>query len=343
MLFSTPGVDHSFLTRLSAKIQRTSDTDQEQGQCGNSQFELLGQTNLLAVSSNAVAQSVCSAVQTTPGCKSARFVNTSCVHEARILTLPPYVPAPSRDIHPCIQCKSEMLLPNDLVGCIIGRGGTKINEIRQTSQASIKISSGEDGVVERRITITGTRSAVQMAKTLISNSIELHKHLLALNLAMNSLYENHVSDGENFIPWGTTDKGSQNELLLSSHPWDWTNYPHITNSEIIPFGNCSAIRNAEMQYKHAATSGSTSASATPSLNPPDRSVLQNRAMARVSKLDHSCIVPGSATAHILSAAEPKAADTANQRQILELIGQLPLTNQKRWLAAFGLENVVIDG
>ncbi|KAG8790104.1 hypothetical protein FRC17_009015, partial [Serendipita sp. 399] len=33
----------------------------------------------------------------------------------------------------------QIYIPNDLVGCIIGKGGSKINEIRQSSQSQIKI------------------------------------------------------------------------------------------------------------------------------------------------------------------------------------------------------------
>lgn len=41
---------------------------------------------------------------------------------------PPPVPAPPRGVHN-IQTH-EMNIPNDLIGCIIGRGGQKISEIR---------------------------------------------------------------------------------------------------------------------------------------------------------------------------------------------------------------------
>ncbi|KAL7063670.1 hypothetical protein AAHC03_01550 [Spirometra sp. Aus1] len=57
----------------------------------------------------------------------------------------------------------EMVLPNDLVGCIIGRGGLKINEIRRISQASIKISNDDKDASVRQITIAGTPQAVNVA------------------------------------------------------------------------------------------------------------------------------------------------------------------------------------
>ncbi|GFW07710.1 poly(rC)-binding protein 3 [Trichonephila clavipes] len=63
---------------------------------------------------------------------------------------------------------SEMSISNDLIGCIIGKGGTKINEIRQMSGAIIKVSNTEEGSKERTITITGTPAAVNYAQYLIN-------------------------------------------------------------------------------------------------------------------------------------------------------------------------------
>jgi len=62
----------------------------------------------------------------------------------------------------------EMSIPNDLIGCIIGRGGTKINEIRQLSGANIKISGSEEGLSDRVITITGLPESINAAVYLIN-------------------------------------------------------------------------------------------------------------------------------------------------------------------------------
>ena len=40
------------------------------------------------------------------------------------------MPAPHTQQPPQQQQTTEMAIPNDLIGCIIGRGGQKINEIR---------------------------------------------------------------------------------------------------------------------------------------------------------------------------------------------------------------------
>nr|XP_034333677.1 poly(rC)-binding protein 3 isoform X6 [Crassostrea gigas] len=75
------------------------------------------------------------------------------------------------------QTTTEMAIPNDLIGCIIGRGGQKINEIRQMSGAMIKISNAEEGAPDRKVTITGTPETIGLAQYLINTSMELHKTL----------------------------------------------------------------------------------------------------------------------------------------------------------------------
>ncbi|XP_058457872.1 poly(rC)-binding protein 3 isoform X6 [Malaya genurostris] len=72
----------------------------------------------------------------------------------------------------------EMTVPNDLIGCIIGKGGTKIAEIRQISGAMIRISNCEErdsGNTDRTITITGNPDSVALAQYLINMSVELQK------------------------------------------------------------------------------------------------------------------------------------------------------------------------
>ncbi|KAA8590931.1 hypothetical protein FQN60_001874 [Etheostoma spectabile] len=61
------------------------------------------------------------------------------------------------------QTSQELLIPNDLIGSIIGRQGTKINEIRQVSGAQIKIGSQLDGTSDRHVTITGTPVSINLA------------------------------------------------------------------------------------------------------------------------------------------------------------------------------------
>ncbi|TFA98556.1 RNA-binding protein rnc1 [Trichoderma ghanense] len=57
----------------------------------------------------------------------------------------------------------QIYIPNDMVGAIIGKGGQKINEIRQMSGSVIKINEPQDNSNERLVTITGTEECNRMA------------------------------------------------------------------------------------------------------------------------------------------------------------------------------------
>ncbi|XP_021698533.1 poly(rC)-binding protein 2 isoform X3 [Aedes aegypti] len=85
----------------------------------------------------------------------------------------------NRNVQSQVQSQShEMTVPNDLIGCIIGKGGTKIAEIRQISGAMIRISNCEErdsGNTDRTITITGNPDSVALAQYLINMSVELQK------------------------------------------------------------------------------------------------------------------------------------------------------------------------
>ncbi|XP_050514803.1 poly(rC)-binding protein 2 isoform X1 [Diabrotica virgifera virgifera] len=86
--------------------------------------------------------------------------------------------ANSRNQQNSNQQTHEMTVPNELIGCIIGKGGTKIAEIRQISGAMIRISNCDDretGTSDRTITITGNPDAVALAQYLINMSVELQK------------------------------------------------------------------------------------------------------------------------------------------------------------------------
>jgi len=57
----------------------------------------------------------------------------------------------------------QIFIPNDMVGAIIGKGGQKINEIRQLSGSVIKINEPQDGSNERLVTIIGTHETNRIA------------------------------------------------------------------------------------------------------------------------------------------------------------------------------------
>lgn len=67
-------------------------------------------------------------------------------------------------------------IPADMVGCIIGRGGSKITEIRKNSGARISIAKApHDDTGERMFTITGSASANEKALYLLYENLEAEK------------------------------------------------------------------------------------------------------------------------------------------------------------------------
>ena len=67
-------------------------------------------------------------------------------------------------------------IPADMVGCIIGRGGSKISEIRKSSGARISIAKApHDETGERMFTITGGPSANEKALYLLYENLEAEK------------------------------------------------------------------------------------------------------------------------------------------------------------------------
>lgn len=83
----------------------------------------------------------------------------------------------------------QIFVPNDLVGCIIGKGGQKINEVRQMSGSHIKIMEPGAGIAaggsgnERLVTITGPPANIQMAVQLLYQRLEQEKLRLSNNAA----------------------------------------------------------------------------------------------------------------------------------------------------------------
>ncbi|KAG9295215.1 hypothetical protein G9A89_006196 [Geosiphon pyriformis] len=69
----------------------------------------------------------------------------------------------------------QIFIPNDMVGCIIGKGGSKINEIRHLSGSHIKIAEPHGNTNERLVTITGTAESNQMALYLLYSRLEAER------------------------------------------------------------------------------------------------------------------------------------------------------------------------
>ncbi|MBZ3884016.1 Heterogeneous nuclear ribonucleoprotein K [Sciurus carolinensis] len=67
---------------------------------------------------------------------------------------------------------TQVTIPKDLAGSIIGKGGQQIKQIRHESGASIKIDEPLEGSKDRIITITGTQDQIQNAQYLLQNSVK---------------------------------------------------------------------------------------------------------------------------------------------------------------------------
>lgn len=111
----------------------------------------------------------------------------------------PYVQtAPPAPGNPPPQIQTQQIyIPNDLVGCIIGKGGSKINEIRHMSASQIKImepGAGAGGLNpapapgegERLVVITGPPANIQVAVQL------LYHVCVSLSLAITLLLGPHA-------------------------------------------------------------------------------------------------------------------------------------------------------
>lgn len=100
-------------------------------------------------------------------------------HRGRISPPPPSSPT---DASPVSSAQATNLrtqnisIPSDMVGCIIGRSGTKITEIRRLSGSKISIAKApHDDTGERMFTIVGTPEANEKALFLLYNQLESEK------------------------------------------------------------------------------------------------------------------------------------------------------------------------
>ncbi|UYV66837.1 HNRNPK [Cordylochernes scorpioides] len=107
------------------------------------------------------------------------FVNA--ITNGQVLTFPP-TPVPVGEAidwcHPMVvvpkKGSSQVTIPNDLAGAIIGKGGQRIRKIRRESGAGITIDESQPGSNERVITTSGTPQQIQMAQYLLQQNVREH-------------------------------------------------------------------------------------------------------------------------------------------------------------------------
>jgi len=67
---------------------------------------------------------------------------------------------------------TQVTIPKDMAGAIIGKGGARITEIRRRSGAQIVIDEALPGSNERIISITGSQEQIQNAQYMLQISVK---------------------------------------------------------------------------------------------------------------------------------------------------------------------------
>ncbi|XP_011177708.1 poly(rC)-binding protein 3 isoform X4 [Zeugodacus cucurbitae] len=163
------------------------------------------------------------------------------------------------------QQQHEMTVSNDLIGCIIGKGGTKIAEIRQISGAMIRISNCEEregGNTDRTITISGNPDSVALAQYLINMSVELQKANLqeANNGAAANGQANNGSNSGNNNSANVTNGASNGNANTNSN-----NGNHISGANALG-GNNAGSGGGGSSNGSLSQSGGSNHSSNNSLN-----------------------------------------------------------------------------
>lgn len=78
----------------------------------------------------------------------------------------------------------ELRVPEDHIGAIIGKGGKRINEVRQLSGCKVKIERDDSSGV-RRITLNGDQQKIVMATYLINQSITAYSSAKPVHEKLN--------------------------------------------------------------------------------------------------------------------------------------------------------------
>ena len=78
----------------------------------------------------------------------------------------------------------ELRVPEDHIGAIIGKGGKRINEVRQLSGSRVKIERDDNSGV-RRITLGGEKQKIVMATYLINQAISAYSSAKPVHEKLN--------------------------------------------------------------------------------------------------------------------------------------------------------------
>jgi len=101
------------------------------------------------------------------------------------------------------ETRYEMIIPAQMIAPLIGKEGNVIKRIREESGARLRIKQEIEGLTEYPLSITGSKEAIEHAKTRV-------KEILEKNLK-NFAYPSHVGRGEGFEMSQRSNFGHQNE------------------------------------------------------------------------------------------------------------------------------------
>ncbi|XP_043110477.1 poly(rC)-binding protein 3 isoform X1 [Puntigrus tetrazona] len=161
----------------------------------------------------------------------------------------------------------ELSIPNDLIGCIIGRQGSKINEIRQMSGAQIKIAGATDGSAVRHVTITGSPANISVAQYLISASLEMAK--LSIQAASSSSSSTPIDLSLGFSQSTPSVSAASSMAVLAAPPsainvHSPPSVPSIPSAHYaLPVSSLLGMKTVPLLAVHTATSAGLPAGLTP--------------------------------------------------------------------------------
>lgn len=104
--------------------------------------------------------------------KSYPYVPGSAFPFAQSAAVSPFADA---SIAPVQTNTQKIALPVQCAGCVIGKGGVVIRDLRKESGTNISIADAEPGAVERVVTLTGTAQGIQQAIFLITKLVEAYQ------------------------------------------------------------------------------------------------------------------------------------------------------------------------
>ncbi|PVU92734.1 hypothetical protein BB561_003636 [Smittium simulii] len=101
---------------------------------------------------------------------------------------------PRLNFYPNIETHTqEISIPGDMVGCIIGKAGSRITEIRKLSGSRIEIAKATDSDMDERLfTITGTSESNEKAMYLLYSQLEAERERRLANSRLASDLESLV-------------------------------------------------------------------------------------------------------------------------------------------------------